>query len=348
MELGTGIASGRRRRLWLIALGLLVLGAGGWAAITLTAGVSVSVAPVKRGTAVKAVYATGVVEPVYWSKVAPTIVGRIAQVLARDGDKVGRGQVLLRLDDRKAQAELARLMARLKFTREELDRYTELSRRRIASRQAYERARSDHIQALSAVAGARQQLTDYVLTAPLGGTVLRQDGEVGETVTAGQILFWVGKKTPLRIVAEVDEEDIPVVRAGQRALLTADAFGSRVFEGAVKEITPKGDPVNKNYRVRITVPDNTPLRIGMTTEVNIIVRKIEGALLVPFSALRKGFVFVVDNGRARRRAVVPGIVGERAAQIKRGVALGELVILAPPPGLKDGARVRIKAQEKKP
>lgn len=347
MELGTGIGGGLRRRLWVLGIGLLVLTAAGWAAITMTAGVSVSVAPVTRGTAVEAVYATGVVEPVYWSKVAPIIVGRIAQVSARDGDKVRKGQVLLKLDDRKAQADLARLMARLKFTREELDRYLELSRRKIASRQAYERARSNHIQALSSVAGARQKLTDYVLTAPLDGTVLRQDGEVGEIVAAGQILFWVGKETPLRIVAEVDEEDIPTVRVGQRALLTADAFGTRVFEGAIKEITPKGDPVNKNYRVRISVPNDTPLRIGMTTEVNIVVRKEERALLVPFSALRKGVVFVVENGRARRRPVIPGIVGERSIQIKDGLVLGELVVLAPPPGLKDGDRVRVKAREKK-
>lgn len=344
---GTGIAGMLRRRLWVVAFGLLVLSAAGWAVITVTAGVSVSVVAVTRGTAVEAVYATGVVEPVYWSKVAPTIVGRIAQVLARDGNKVRKGQVLLRLDDRKPQAELARLMAKLKFTAEELERYTELSRRRIASRQAYERARSDHIQALSAVAGARQQLTDYVLTAPLDGTVLRQDGEVGETVAAGHILFWVGKQTPLRIVAEVDEEDIPTVRIGQRALLTADAFGTRVFEGAVKEITPKGDPVNKTYRVRIAVPDNTPLRIGMTTEVNIVVHKVERALLIPFTALRKGVVFVVENGRARRRPVIPGIVGERSAQIKDGLALGEIVVVAPPPGLKDGDRVRVKAPGKK-
>ena len=220
-----------------------------------------------RGPAVQAVYATGVVEPVHWAKVAPTIVELIAEVIKRDGDAVKRGDILARLDDREAKAKLARLQAAAKFTKEELERYEELARRNIASRQIFERARRDYIQAISAVAAGKERLNDYVLVSPLDGIVLRHDGEVGETVKPGDIVFWVGKRLPLRIIAEVDEEDIPLVRPGQEALLTADAFAKLVFGGQVKEITPKGDPINKNYRVRITIPDNTPLQIGMTTEV---------------------------------------------------------------------------------
>lgn len=334
------------RRHRAITVAVVVLAAAAvWGIVALTARTQVTVVPVTRGPAVEAVYATGVVEPVNWAKVAPTIVGRIAEVFKRDGAKVKTGDVLMRLDDREAKANLAQLEARLKFTREELDRYQALVQRKIASQQAYERARSDHIQALAAVAAARQRLNDYALTAPLDGIVLRHDGEVGETVSAGQVLYWVGREHPLRIVADVDEEDIPQVRLGQEALLTADAFGERVFTGKVAEITPKGDPVNKNYRVRIAIPDTTPLRIGMTTEVNIVVARRERALLIPFSALRKGMVFVVQDGRARRKTVVAGILGDTKVEIRGGLLEGELVVVDPPESLKDGDRVRAKRPE---
>jgi len=330
-----------RRR--LIVLGVVVaVAAGGWGISAAFGRPSVAVAPVTRGPAVEAVYATGVVEPVYWAKVAPTIVGRIASIARRDGAKVKKGDVLLRLDDREAKAKLAQTEARLKFTSEELERYRALVQRRIASQQVYERARSDHVQALAAVAAARQRLADYTLVAPLNGIVLRQDGEVGETVSAGQVLFWVGRQSPLRIVAEVDEEDIPNVKLGQKALLTADAFGARVFAGKVAEITPKGDPVNKNYRVRIAIPDTTPLRIGMTTEVNIVIQERRRALLVPFTALRNGAVFVVVDGRAIRRTVDAGIVGDTKVEIKGGLREGDRVITNPPAGLNDGDRVRVQ------
>jgi RND family efflux transporter MFP subunit len=331
----------RRRR--LLTLGALVLVAAiVWGVATLTARRPVTVVAVSRGPAVEAVYATGVVEPVHWAKVAPTIVGRIAAVAKRDGAKVKKGDVLMRLDDREAKAQLAQQNARLKFTREELERYQALVKRRIASQQAYERARSDHIQALAAVAAARQRLSDYTLTAPLDGIVLRHDGEVGETVSAGQVLYWVGREYPLRIVAEVDEEDIPLVKLGQKTLLTADAFGTRVFAGKVAEITPKGDPINKNYRVRVAIPDTTPLRIGMTTEVNIVVRERRRALLVPFSALRNGAVFTVEGGRARRKTVNAGIIGDKRVEIRGGLLEGEIVIVDPPEGLADGERVRAR------
>jgi len=331
----------RRRRVWTLGL-LILIGAAAWGLAMAFERPTVTVSPVARGPAVEAVYATGVIEPVHWAKVAPTIVGRIARVAKRDGAKVEKGDELMRLDDREAKANLAQLEARLKFTREELERYQALVQRRIASQQAYERVRSDHIQALAAVAAARQRLSDYTLTAPLDGIVLRHDGEVGETVSAGQVLYWVGREHPLRVVAEVDEEDIPLVRLGQKTLLTADAFGKRVFAGAISEITPKGDPVNKNYRVRIAIPDTTPLRIGMTTEVNIVVQERKRALLVPFSALRNGAVFTVAGGRARRKTVNAGIVGDAKVEIRGGLMEGELVIVNPPEGLDDGDRVRAK------
>lgn len=336
-----------RRRPWTILVLAILIGAGGWAAYSATKRVSVETAAVARGPAVEAVYATGVVEPVYWAKVAPTIVGRIAEIMMRDGDRVDRDDPLLRLDDREARAELARLEARQKFTGEELERYERLARSSIASQQAYERARSEHIQALAQVAAAKQRLADYTLRAPLDGTVLRQDGEVGETVTAGQVLFWVGKRTPLRIVADVDEEDIPRVQLGQAALIAADAFGGHVFRGKIDEITPKGDPINKNYRVRVSLPEGTPLHIGMTTEVNIVVRRTEDALLVPYEAVRQGTVWVVANGRIERRAVKTGIVGDRQIQILEGLKEGEVVVADPPAGLTAGERVKTVAAKGK-
>lgn len=336
-----------RRRPWTILALAVILGGGGWGGYSATKRVTVETAIAVRGPAVEAVYATGVVEPVHWAKVAPTIVGRIAEIKARDGDTVKRDDALLRLDDREAKAELARLEARRKFTGEELQRYERLARSSIASQQAYERARSEHIQALAQVAAARQRLNDYTLYAPLDGTVLRQDGEVGETVTAGQVLFWVGKRTPLRIVADVDEEDIPLVQIGQTVLISADAFGGRVFKGKIDEITPKGDPVNKNYRVRVSLPESTPLHIGMTTEVNVVIRRTDNALLVPYEAVQKGTVWVVTNGRVEQRKVKTGIVGAQQIQILEGLKDGEVVVAKPPGDLAPGARVKTTAAKTK-
>jgi len=141
-------------------------------------------------------------------------------------------------------------------------------------------------------------------------------------------------------VAEVDEEDIPLVRRGQATLIKADAFPGQALNGTVEQITPKGDPVNKTYRVRIALPDDTPLLVGMTTEVNIVVIEHKDALLVPATAVRAGQVWVVEAGRAQPKAVRVGIVGDRMTEIVDGLADGARVVAAPPANLKSGARVR--------
>ena len=210
------------------------------------------------------------------------------------------------------------------------------------SRQAYERAQSEHAQVRAAIVAARARLADYTLRAPIDGMVLRRDGEIGEVAEPGAALFWVGQPIPSWIVAEVDEEDIPDVRLGQRALIKADAFPGRALEGQVARITPKGDPVNKNYRVRIGLPGDTPLHIGMTTEVNIIVREERDALLVPTEAVADGRIFEPRDGRAVARAVEIGIVGDRYAQVKSGLDPSSAIVLNPPPDLASGARIRVR------
>jgi RND family efflux transporter MFP subunit len=182
------------------------------------------------------------------------------------------------------------------------------------------------------------------LRAPTAGVVLRQDGEVGEIAEPGEVLFWVGQPAPLLVVADVNEEDIPRVDIGQRVLLRSDAFSGRSLEGSVDSITPKGDPVTKTYRVRIALPDDTPLRIGMSTDVNIVVQVAENALLVPSLALREEVLFTVEEGRARRREVEVGIRGIRDAQILSGLGEDAQIVSPYPDELAEGARVKLAGE----
>jgi RND family efflux transporter MFP subunit len=301
----------------------------------------VQVAAAVRGPAVEAVYATGTVEPVRWAAVAPAIKARLQEVLVDDGDAVTAGQVLARLDDTVARAQVAEVEARARFAAADAERLAQLAARGAAARTDVDRARSE-AQALAAAAeAARRRLDDYELKAPIDGTVLRRDGEPGEMVDTGDTVFWIGEREPLRVTADVDEEDIPRVRPGMKALLKADAYPDEVFEARLAAITPKGDPVQKTYRVRLELPAGTPLLIGMTVEANIVVRETRDAVLVPSTALREGAVFLATGTRAERRAVEVGVLGPQLAEIRAGLEPGERVIVDPPAGLEDGRRIRI-------
>lgn len=300
----------------------------------------VTLVEVTRGPAAQIVYATGTVEPVNWARVAPVTQGRVMAILARDGQAVTTGQPLAQLDDREARARLGELEARDRFWRDEVARTSALQERGFATREARERAQMEYLALQAAIAAARQRLADLTVVSPMEGIVLRQDGEIGEVADQRTTLFWIGQPTPLRITAEIDEEEIPSVQTGHVVLIKADAFPGETQHGAIGEITPRGDPVNRSFRVRVVLPDDTRLRIGMTTELNVVVRENRNALLVPAGAIVAGHVLVVEDGVARRRAVRTGIQGRQMTEIVQGLRLGERVIAAPG-NLAEGSRVRV-------
>jgi len=293
-----------------------------------------------RGTAVEIVYGTGAVEPVRWAKVASLIRQRIVELCYCEGKSVTKGDVLARLDDKEARAQLHELKAREEFAKREFTRTTELMGRGVASTQAYERISSDLRQIQGLISVQMEKLDAYTITAPIEGVVLRRDGELGEIVEQGQILFRVGAPKPLHVVAEVNEEDIPRVAVGQTVLLRTDAFAGQRLEGKVYEITPMGDAVAKTYRIRISLPDDTPLHIGMSVEANVVTREKADALLVPADAVQNARVFVIEGTRVRVRQVEVGIRGARSVEVISGLTESERVVAQPPETLREGQRVR--------
>lgn len=330
------------RRL-LVLLVLLALLAG--AAWYFGRGTAVTVVKATRGTAAEIVYATGSVEPETWTRVTPLVRGRIVERCRCEGKPVKTGDLLARLDDREAQATLNDLRALEAFEKQEFARQEQLLARNVTTSQAYQKAQSDLTRVQAQIAAQMQRLDYYRLTAPMDGIVLKEDGEVGDMIDPGTILYRVGLPKPLWVVAEVNEEDIPRVKLGQKALLRTDAFASQLLTGFVKQITPAGDPIAKTFRVRIGLPEDTPLHVGMSVEANIIAREKADVVLVPANAVRGSSVFVVENGRARMRQAEVGLRGTRFVEIAKGVNENEWVIAPAVAGIKDGQRVGSIAAE---
>jgi len=300
-----------------------------------------------RGPAVEAIYATGTVEPVQVARVGAKIAGRIAQVLAEEGNTVVEGEVLAILDHREASASVRELEARLEFSKAEIERYRRLFRSGNTSAAARDQAESNFRSAEAALEAANVRLQEHFLRAAISGDVMRteQQLDVGYLVSAGKVLFVVGNPKSLWVEAEVDEEDIPRVSVEQRALIRADAFSEQALEGKVQNITPFGDPIARTYRVHIALPTDTPLLSGMTTEINIIVREAEDALLVPTSGVRSDAVWAVSsNGTVSHRDVVLGAQGAELSEIREGLTPDDWVVVFPPRDLEEGDTIRTSEQ----
>lgn len=298
-----------------------------------------------RGDAAEVVYATGVVEPQRWAKVIALQRKRIVDLCWCEGRAVKKGDILVRLDDSQEQALLTELEARRKRLQGDVERISGLVQRNIAPQTQLDQTVTQLREFEARIEAARERIDELVLRAPMEGVVLRRDGEIGEIAGTGvnDVLFWVGQPRPLRIVADVNEEDIPRVGVTQRALLRSEGFRGQTLQATVAEITPKGDPQTKTFRVYLALPDDTPLLIGMSVEANIVTLEKKNALLLPAEAILDNAVFVLSDGRLSRRKVETGLRGTRMIEIVAGVSEGDAIVSPASTQLRDGQRARSRA-----
>jgi RND family efflux transporter MFP subunit len=332
----------RNWRRW-VALGL-ILGIAGYAIWWRLQPIEVAVTSAAQGPAVDAVYATGIVEPTLEVRIAPRVAGRLRELLVDEGTIVRTGQPLARLEDADLRAASRELASRAEYAEAQFARLNDLRSAGLVSVDALERARADRDAAQAALLRSREQLAFMTLRAPVTGTIIRRDGEIGDLIPVNQVVFYLASDAPPRINADVDEEDLPRLALGQRALIRADAFPGEIFEATVEEITPRGDPISRSYRVRLSLAAGTPLSIGMTADVNIIIAERDGALLIPTSALQTDaegdFVWIVSEDQPARRRITLGVRSPERVEVLTGLDASDMVVVRPPEDLTESTPVR--------
>lgn len=301
----------------------------------------VTVSLATRAPVSEVVYGSGTVEPVRWAKVIPFTRRRVVELCRCEGQGVRQGQVLARQDDAEEQAALNELTARLEQLERDLDRSDKDVQKGSATKQQNEQLKTQIRELNFRIAAQKERIAALVLKSPMDGMVLRRDGEIGEIAGPTDVLFWVGPPTPMHVLAEINEEEIPKIALGQRAFLRNEAFANRSLNATVSQITPKGNPESKTFRVYLLLPQDTPLRIGMTVEVNIVFREKPDALVVPAEAIVDGAISVVNAERTSRVRVATGIRGARLVEVSGDLAEGAMVVSPARTDLQDGTAVRV-------
>jgi HlyD family secretion protein len=210
----------------------------------------------------------------------------------------------------------------------------------------YQAAVAGREQAQAALAEARARLDHTLIRAPLAATVIRREVDPGDVVQPGARALVLVSRGETLVEAQFDERNLGLLRLGQPALASADAYPRERFAARVSFIAPAVDVQRATITVKLTVP--TPpayLRADMTVSVDVLVDRREQALTVPRSAVRavdtRPWLLLVRDGRVARQEVVLGLLGDERVEIRRGVAAGEQVILEPD-DVTVGERVRTR------
>ena len=295
-------------------------------------------ANIERGAISKNVTATGIINPVRTVLTGSQLSGSIPKLYADFNSVVKKGQVVVQIAPvpfehqvRKAEATLATAAASLekasvtsKNNKRNYDRSRKLFSKRVISindldamRTTYEigiaeekLAEAQVQQAKAALEIAKTDLEHTVIISPLDGIVISRNVDVGQTVVASfqtPTLFNIAEDlVHMQVNTNVDEADIGIIKVGQEAKFTVDAFPDDVFEGKVVEI--RMSPIIfqnvVTYDTIINV-DNSSLKLkpGMTANTSILVAKVEHVLRVPNAALRYTPSEVLKNGTDKKTAI---------------------------------------------
>jgi len=283
--------------------------------------------------------------------------GLVRAVLVDAGSWVRQGQLLASIDRSVQSQTAAQLGASVQVARadaalaqNEYDRSAALVSRGFVSKADLDRkkaardAANARVQVAQAQLGAtRAQIGRLDIRAPTAGLVLARNIEVGQIVGAGAgALFRLAKGGEMEMKAEMSQQDLALVRAGQAASVTP--LGSnRSFSGSIWQVAPVINPMTRVGEVRIAIPYDPAIRPGGFAEAKIASGTTTAPMLPQSAVLsdEKGnYVYIIDQkNQVERRAIKIGEVNESGVTIAEGLSGQERVVLSAGPFLNPGQKV---------
>lgn len=290
--------------------------------------------------------AEGVVEAVKQSTVAAQISGRVVAVNFDVGDRVRKGQVIVRIDPAEvnqayaaSQAQVAQAEATLRNAKAQFDRTEMLVQQKFMSAAAMDKAQADYQAAKAQLAvaqagGGQAAATRSYATvlAPYSGVVSARLVELGEMAVPGKPLMSGFDPGELRVTASMPQRELDMVRKRASASVEFPALGARVPAGKMS-ILPAADAQTHTTQVRLELPPGMAgLYPGMFARVHFAVGRMK-KLLIPSTAVARrsevaGAYVVAENGEIRYRQLRLGeSVGDAEVEVLAGLLPGEKVAL---------------------
>jgi multidrug efflux pump subunit AcrA (membrane-fusion protein) len=193
---------------------------------------------------------------------------------------------------------------------------------------------------------ARLFLRRSEVLAPIDGYLARTLAEQGEVVEANKPVLVLVATRSVKAVFPLAERDAPLVRTGAPAAVTVASLGPEPIAGTVTLLAVTADPATSTYRLEVELPNaDGRLRAGMLAQLRLLRREVTGAVAAPlFAVMRSGgasHAYVLEDGVARRREVVTGIVNGDRVEIRSGLAAGDRLIVKGQRDLEDGQKVAL-------
>lgn len=309
---------------------------------------SLAVAPVEYREVAQTYSAEGLVEATRQSTVSAQIGGRIKEVNFDVGDRVNKGQVILRIDERESaqalagsQAQVLQAQANMQNAKATYERSKQLLAQKFISQAALDKAQADYkvalAQAAMSEAGAGQASLAHGYTAviaPFSGVVSARLVELGEMVMPGKPLMTGFDPSEMRVIVSVPQYKMAEIGQNPETQVEIPSL-ARWIKAASTRVQPIADARTHSTQVRVYLPANEAgIYPGMFVRAHFVIGQVK-KLVVPVAAvLHRGevvAVYVVEaQGEVRLRQIRVGeIVSAGMVEVLSGLNAGEKVAMDP-------------------
>jgi membrane fusion protein (multidrug efflux system) len=280
-------------------------------------------------------------------KVAANTAGRVDWIGPREGQKVNKGDLLIKIDVSALKASLDHAEAAYKLAGDLYQRRRRLYDNKIIAREELDQSETQRTLALTDLEQIKVRYNHGFPRSPITGIVNHLYLDVGEYADIGKPIADIVNIDKIKINVRVPELDVRFMKKGQQTSVKIDAFPERTLIGTVDFVSFKADPATKTFLVRSIIdnPDHD-IRPGMIGRVAFVRRVISDAVVAPlFTLVDKGgerIVFVEKDGVAESRTISIGVIEGDRVQITSGLNAGDHLIVKGQTEVEDGMKVIVK------
>jgi len=307
--------------------------------------IDVAVARPEKTTVEVTLPAVGTVEADERVVLQPEVPGLIESIHFAEGQRVKKGEVLFRMRSRKEEAQLAQARADRDLARSNLERARTLAGTKAISQQELDLMESTVAAREATYELEARRLEERVVSAPFDGVVGPREVSVGQYVNAGVALVTLVEDAQVKVRFRLPDRHLAVLRTGQTARITVNAFRDVRFAGKVDLVNPEVDVSTRTVEARLVVSNpEGKLRPGMFARVELVVGTKSDALVVPETALVPNLedfaVYRVVEERAQLAPVRIGVRLPGKAEIESGLKAEDVVIVAGTQKVGEGVKVK--------
>lgn len=316
----------------LCCLALMMTGCGQQEARE-SAPVKVKVTKVEPGTFGGGQEFSGTIEEASGSTLSFPVTGTVRHIRAEAGQRVAKGELIAVLDEASLKSAYDAAAAMLEQAEDAYQRMKQLHDNNSLPEIQWVEVQSKLKQARSAEAISKKNLADGRLYAPFSGVISEKSVEVGHNVMPGQPVVRLVTVNQVKVCVSIPENEISHIRMGQPVNVCVPALDGKTFSGKIVEKGIAANPLSRSYGVKALVDNRSgELMPGMICTMDVGNGSTGAAIILPASVIQtdernRTFVWVNDNGKARKKTVQAGTLARNGVMILSGISAGDEVIV---------------------